>query len=132
VTSILFIVFLPLAASILAGFSNKSFGAAFPKAVTTGALFIACALSWPVFIHYLGGGEKIVTPVLNFIQSGDMHVSWSLRVDALTAVMLVVVFATQLAPAGVVARRPLSSTAVYTNSGTVPPSAVPGWTRPRP
>ena len=60
-TSILFIVFLPLAAAILAGFSNKSFGAAFPKAVTTGALFIACALSWPVFIHYLGGAEKTVT-----------------------------------------------------------------------
>jgi len=91
VTSILFIVFLPLAAAILAGFSNKSFGSAFPKAVTTGALFIACLLSWPVFIHYLGGGEKTVTPVLNFIQSGTMHVSWSLRVDALTAVMLVVV-----------------------------------------
>ncbi|RZF64900.1 NADH-quinone oxidoreductase subunit L [Sphingomonas populi] len=90
-TSILFIVFLPLAASILAGFSNKSFGTFFPKAVTTVALFVACALSWPVFIHYLGGGEKVVTPVLNFIQSGDMHVSWSLRVDALTAVMLVVV-----------------------------------------
>jgi NADH-quinone oxidoreductase subunit L len=91
VTSILFIVFLPLAAAILAGFSNKAFGAAFPKAVTTGALFLACALSWPVFIHYLGGGEPIITPVLKFIESGDMHVSWSLRVDALTAVMLVVV-----------------------------------------
>jgi len=91
VTSILFIVFLPLAAAILAGFSNKAFGAAFPKAVTTGALFLACALSWPVFIHYLGGGEPIITPVLRFIESGDMHVSWSLRVDALTAVMLVVV-----------------------------------------
>ncbi|SDA15924.1 NADH-quinone oxidoreductase subunit L [Sphingomonas sp. NFR15] len=90
-TSILFIVFLPLAASILAGFSNKAFGTAFPKIVTTLALFIACALSWPVFIHYLGGGEKIVTPVLSFINSGTMHVSWSLRVDALTAVMLVVV-----------------------------------------
>ena len=58
-TSILFIVFLPLAASILAGFSNKSFGTFFPKAVTTVALFVACALSWPVFIHYLGGGEKV-------------------------------------------------------------------------
>jgi len=91
VTSILFIVFLPLVAAILAGFSNKAFGAAFPKAVTTGALFLACALSWPVFIHYLGGGQPIITPVLKFIESGDMHVSWSLRVDALTAVMLVVV-----------------------------------------
>lgn len=44
--------------------------------------------------------------------------------------LLLVVFATQLAPAGVIGRRPLSSTAVYTPAGTAPPSAVPGWTRP--
>ncbi|HXE67485.1 MAG TPA: DoxX family membrane protein [Rhodanobacteraceae bacterium] len=42
--------------------------------------------------------------------------------------LLPIVFATQLAPAGVVARRPLSSTAVYTPAGTAPPSTVPGWT----
>jgi putative oxidoreductase len=38
-----------------------------------------------------------------------------------------VVFATQLAPAGVIVRRPLSSTAIYTPAGTAPASAVPGW-----
>jgi NADH-quinone oxidoreductase subunit L len=90
-TSILFIVFLPLLAAIVAGFANKSFGAILPKVVTTGALFASCALSWPIFIHYLGGGEATVTPVLDFIHSGDLSVNWSLRVDALTAVMLVVV-----------------------------------------
>lgn len=41
--------------------------------------------------------------------------------------LLLITFATQLAPAGVIARRPLSSTAVYTPAGTAPPSAVPGW-----
>jgi putative oxidoreductase len=41
--------------------------------------------------------------------------------------LLLVVFATQLAPAGVIARRPLSSTAIYTRTGTAPASAVPGW-----
>ena len=46
--------------------------------------------------------------------------------------LLLVVFATQLAPAGVIARRPLDSTAVYTPSGTAPPSAVPGWHEPQP
>ncbi|MDO7842442.1 NADH-quinone oxidoreductase subunit L [Sphingomonas immobilis] len=90
--SITFIVFLPLVAAIVAGFSNKSFGAAFPKAVTTGALFLACALSWPVFIHYLSGGDTLpVVTVLKFIQSGTMSVDWALRQDSLTAVMLVVV-----------------------------------------
>ena len=89
---ILFIVFLPLLASIVAGFANKSFGATPPKAITTGALFVACALSWPVFIGFLlGDSEASVTPVLHFITSGTFDVSWALRVDALTSVMLVVI-----------------------------------------
>jgi NADH-quinone oxidoreductase subunit L len=88
---ILFIVFLPLLAAAIAGLSNKAFGATFPKLVTTGALIIACCLSWPIFISYLSGAPESVTPVLQWINSGDMHVQWALRVDALTAVMLVVV-----------------------------------------
>jgi NADH-quinone oxidoreductase subunit L len=91
VTSILFIVFLPLLAAIVAGFSNKTFGAVLPKIVTTGALFISAFLSWTVFIPYLSGGEATVTPVLDWIHSGDLAIDWALRVDALTAVMLVVI-----------------------------------------
>ena len=88
---ILLIVFLPLLAAIVAGFANKGFGTTLPKVVTTGALFIAAILSWMVFIPYLGGGEATVTPVLSWIHSGEMRVDWALRVDALTAVMLVVI-----------------------------------------
>jgi len=44
--------------------------------------------------------------------------------------LLLVVFATQLAPVRVIVRRPLSSTAVYTKAGIAPPSAIPGWTWP--
>ena len=88
---ILLIVFLPLLAAIVAGLGNKAIGAVPAKLVTTGALFASCLLSWPIFIHYLGGGEATVTPVLQWIHSGDMNVAWALRVDALTAVMLVVI-----------------------------------------
>ena len=88
---ILFIVFLPLLAAIVAGFANKGFGTVLPKVVTTGALFASAILSWSVFIPYLSGGEATVTPVLSWIHSGEMRVDWALRVDALTAVMLVVI-----------------------------------------
>ena len=91
-TSILFIVFLPLLAAAIAGLGNKDLGFVPTKVVTTGALFVSCALSWPIFIGFLTGGvAPTVTPVLHFIDSGAMDVSWSLRVDTLTAVMLVVV-----------------------------------------
>jgi NADH-quinone oxidoreductase subunit L len=92
VESIKLIVFLPLLAAIVAGLGNRIIGNFAAKIVTTGALFISCALSWPIFISYLNvsAGAEVV-PVLDFIRSGDMVVDWSLRVDTLTAVMLVVV-----------------------------------------
>ena len=90
--SILVIVFAPLLAAIVVGFGNRSIGNVPAKLVTTGALFLSCILSWPIFIHYLGGnGQATVTPVLHWISSGDIAVDWALRVDTLTAVMLVVV-----------------------------------------
>jgi NADH-quinone oxidoreductase subunit L len=92
VTSIHFIVFLPLLAAIIVGLGNRMLGNFTSKLITTAALFISCALSWPVFFSFLSGGaEASVVPVLEFIRSGNMIVDWSLRVDTLTAVMLVVV-----------------------------------------
>ncbi|MEJ6593952.1 NADH-quinone oxidoreductase subunit L [Parasphingorhabdus sp.] len=89
---IILIVFLPLLAAIVAGFGNRIIGNVPAKAITTGALFAACALSWPVFIGFLNGTSSAeVVPVLTWIVSGDLNFDWALRVDALTAVMLVVV-----------------------------------------
>jgi NADH-quinone oxidoreductase subunit L len=92
VTSIKLIVFLPLLAALVAGLGNRFIGNKAAKLVTTGALFASCALSWPVFISFLtGSGHAEVVPVLDFIRSGDLVADWALRVDTLTAVMLVVV-----------------------------------------
>jgi len=89
---ILLIVFLPLAAAIVAGLGNRAIGNVPAKLVTTGALFTSCALSWPIFIAFLGGDAvKTVTPVFEWIRSGSLDIAWALRVDALTAVMLVVI-----------------------------------------
>ena len=89
---ILLIVFLPLLAAIVAGLGNKQLGATPAKVITTGALFVSCVLSWPIFLGFMTGAETLhITPVLEWIASGDMNVAWSLRVDALTAVMLVVI-----------------------------------------
>ena len=89
---ILFIVFLPLLAAVIAGLGNRSLGNTVAKTLTTGALFIACALSWPIFLSFLSGSaEAYVVPVMHWVQSGTLTFDWALRVDALTAVMLVVV-----------------------------------------
>ncbi len=91
-TSIYLIVFLPLLASIIAGLGNKAIPGTVAKGLTTGALFVSCGLSWPIFIGFMTGSLTAeVMPVLHFITSGSFDSSWSLRVDALTSVMLVVI-----------------------------------------
>jgi len=90
--NIIALVFLPLLAAIVAGLGNRAIGNVAAKTVTTGALFISCALAWPIFLGFLGGHDTAhVVHVLSFIDSGALKVDWALRVDALTAVMLVVV-----------------------------------------
>ena len=88
---ILFIVFLPLLAAAVAGLGNRAIGNGPAKIVTTAALFAAAVLSWIVFVGFLNGATPYVTPVSSWIVSGSMDAAWSLRVDSLTAVMLVVI-----------------------------------------
>ena len=86
------LVFLPLAAAIIAGLGNRAIGNVPAKLVTTGALFVSCALAWSIFPGFLtGSSSPHVVKVLSFIASGNLQVDWALRVDTLTAVMLVVV-----------------------------------------
>ncbi|TSB04613.1 NADH-quinone oxidoreductase subunit L [Sphingorhabdus contaminans] len=91
-TSIHIIVFLPLLAALIAGLGQRFIGAVAAKTITTAGLFTACLLSWPIFISFLTGDEKAyVQPVMTWVQSGALSFNWELRVDALTAVMLVVI-----------------------------------------
>ncbi|MGC1270594.1 MAG: NADH-quinone oxidoreductase subunit L, partial [Croceibacterium sp.] len=90
--SILIIVFLPLLAAIIAGLGNRALGNTFAKSITTLGLFTSCALSWPIFLTYLQGDTAAqVVPVLMWVQSGALTFDWALRVDTLTAIMLVVI-----------------------------------------
>jgi NADH-quinone oxidoreductase subunit L len=60
--------------------------------ITTGLLFVSAGLSWLVLVD-IGFLHHDVARIALFpwINSGDLQVAWSLRVDTLTAVMLVVV-----------------------------------------
>ena len=90
--SIVLIVFAPLVAAIIGGLGNRMLGNTIVKSITTGALFLSAALSWPIFLAFVSGGaEATVVPVLQWVRSGDLAFDWALRVDALTAVMLVVI-----------------------------------------
>jgi NADH-quinone oxidoreductase subunit L len=59
--------------------------------ITTGLLFVSAILSWIVFVDVGFMHHDARIPILPWIVSGDLQVNWALRVDTLTAVMLVVV-----------------------------------------
>ncbi len=89
---ILIIVFAPLLAALIAGLGNRMIGNVAAKSVTTGALFLSAGLSWPIFLGFLGGSESPeVVQVLKWVESGTLTFDWALRVDTLTAIMLVVI-----------------------------------------
>ncbi|ACM36237.1 NADH-quinone oxidoreductase subunit L [Agrobacterium vitis] len=86
------IVFLPLLGALIAGLFGRQIGAKASEFITTGFMVLTAALSWYVFISVgFGHSELIKVPVLRWIQVGGIDVEWALRIDTLTAVMLVVV-----------------------------------------
>jgi proton-translocating NADH-quinone oxidoreductase, chain L len=96
------IVFLPLVGALIAGLLGRSIGHRPSEFITTGLLIVAAVLSWVVFIPVAfgdglagasGDGHAAVlkVEVMRWIQVGDMDLRWILRVDTLTAIMLVVV-----------------------------------------
>jgi NADH-quinone oxidoreductase subunit L len=59
--------------------------------ITTTLLAISWALSCYAFYDVGFAGHDAHVTIFNFITSGDLKVDWALRIDSLTAVMLVVV-----------------------------------------
>jgi NADH-quinone oxidoreductase subunit L len=75
--------------AIIAGFGWRQIGEKGAMYVTTGLLFLACLLSWIVFLGL--GQETQHLPILRWIESGALSTDWSIRMDRLTAIMLIVV-----------------------------------------
>ena len=85
------IVFLPALGALIAGFFGRALGARPCEIITTAFMGLAAALSWVAFWQVGIGGQVIRVSVLRWMTSGELEVAWALRIDTLTAVMLVVV-----------------------------------------
>jgi len=85
------ILFLPLVGAIFAGLFGRFAGPRPCEVITTTLVLITALLSWLAFYQVAIGGEEQRIELLRFITSGDLKAVWSLRIDTLTAVMLVVV-----------------------------------------
>ena len=85
------IVFLPLIAFLLAGLFGRWIGDRGAQVVTCVAVSVAALLAWIGFFSVIWGDGPTKVMLFTWITSGDFDVAWSLRIDQLTAVMLVVV-----------------------------------------
>jgi NADH-quinone oxidoreductase subunit L len=87
------IVFLPLLGFLIAGLLGPLIGARASELVTTILLGVSFVLSWIAFFSVGAGHEEqaLIVPVADWLVSGKLAVAWALRIDTLTAVMLVVV-----------------------------------------
>jgi NADH-quinone oxidoreductase subunit L len=85
------IVFLPLLGFLIAGSLGRVIGPRPSEIVTTGFLITGAILSWFVFFQVGYGSGPFKVAIAPWISSGALQVDWALRVDTLTAVMLVVV-----------------------------------------
>src|SRR5471030_1556439 len=85
------IVFLPLLGSVIAGLFGRLIGNRASELVTTGLLFVSAVLSVIAFNDVALQGHNYIIPILPWIHSGAFVADWTVRIDSITAVMLVVV-----------------------------------------
>jgi NADH-quinone oxidoreductase subunit L len=83
------ILFAPLIGAILCGFGWRIIGEKAGQVLTTSLVFLAAILSWIIFLTFDGETQHIT--LLRWIESGTMSSDWGIRLDRLTAIMLVVV-----------------------------------------
>src|SRR5262245_22000822 len=85
------ILFLPLLGAIFAGFFGGIVGARASKVVTTVLVLVTAVLSWLAVYQVAIQGQEVRIELVRFAESGALKSMWSLRIDTLAAVMLVVV-----------------------------------------
>ena len=84
-----FVIFSPLVGAILAGFGWKIIGEKVTLILATSLLFLACFVSWFLFLDF--DGELRIVQIFKWMSSGSLEAYWAIRFDRLTAIMLIVV-----------------------------------------
>jgi NADH-quinone oxidoreductase subunit L len=85
------ILFLPLLGSFISAFFYKKIGDRTCQIITSAFVVTGAILSSIILLETIKTGKVYEYPILNWITSGSLKLHWSIYVDSLTAVMLVVV-----------------------------------------
>ena len=85
------IIFLPLIASIISGFFGRYIGDRNSELVTSSLVSLSAMLSIYVLYKVIFNQYEDNIIIATWINSGSLDVNWSMKIDSLSAVMLVVV-----------------------------------------
>jgi len=85
------ILFLPLVASIISGFFGRIIGDRVSEIITSLFVSISAILSFFVLYKVINDGYSNNLIISTWINSGTLNVNWSINIDTLSSVMLVVV-----------------------------------------
>ena len=85
------ILFLPLLGSFISAFFYKKIGDIACQIITSAFVVLGAVFSSAILIETIKIGKVYQLPLFDWISSGSLKLHWSIYVDSLTAVMLVVV-----------------------------------------
>lgn len=87
----LLIIVLPLIASIFIGLNTNRFKPVIAHVITTSFVIITAFFSWIVFYYVCFQYTVIHLKLFNWFDIGELKADWSIYIDQLTAIMLIVV-----------------------------------------
>tara|TARA_B100000700_G_scaffold178204_1_gene196855 strand:- start:2390 stop:4309 length:1920 start_codon:yes stop_codon:yes gene_type:complete len=86
-----FTLFLPLTGYIISFFFLRNSDPKYSQNLTSILIILSSIFSWIILFNIIEYNEVEKINLLNWINSGNLSVSWSLRIDTLTSVMFIVV-----------------------------------------
>ncbi|HEV8034316.1 NADH-quinone oxidoreductase subunit L [Yoonia sp.] len=88
------ILFAPLVGALLCGFGWKFIGEKAAQWTATSLLFLSAFLSWVIFLTFDASAHvngSYTVNLLRWIESGTLSTDWAIKMDRLTAIMLIVI-----------------------------------------
>lgn len=85
------LILLPLIAALISGIFSRKLSNMQSYLITCAGILASSVLSWIVFKHVVIDKVDYFIDIFNWINIGELKTSWSIKVDSLTAVMLIVV-----------------------------------------
>src|SRR5262245_32441058 len=84
-------IFLPLFGALVSGLFVRNIGDKRAQMVTCIPMVLSALMAAVIFARVTGHDINTIVPVMDWIVSGDFVTRWALKIDTLTAIMLVLV-----------------------------------------